>query len=129
MSQNTYEIEVTRTSVVKTGTRNNKPWTLYRLEDFRWTGTMPGFLRQNVPFTTFDALSGVVQVTVEPYEKNGTLENYSVKRVGPKARAATARNGGAPTGDLEARAAQLESEVASMREQFAAAIRAFGVEA
>lgn len=81
LSKGLYEIHVGRTSIEKTGTTpSGKSWTLYRLENWRWLGTQPAF-HANVPYKTFDALSGDVEVTVEPFEKNGHLQHYTVKRV------------------------------------------------
>jgi hypothetical protein len=86
----TTTITVQRTSVEKTGTSKDsgKAWTLYRLEDWRFEGARPAFLKNNVPFKTFDSLpvDSPVEVEIEEYQRNGGLQHYTVKLRGRRSR-------------------------------------------
>lgn len=98
-------IKVERLEVIKTGTRNNKPWTLYRVHASELDGTpISESLR------TFDALEGVVTVTWEPYMKDGQVVNYTLKREGKRT---TRPSGGQGSDDssLEKRVAKLEAQM------------------
>lgn len=118
MSDKHYTIEVMRTTVEKTGTRNGKPWTLYVLQDWRWVGSMPAFVKNNVPFKTFDALSGMVEVTVEVYPDPsvGSLKHYTVKKVRPGRPQNTPAPSSQAPADMEAELADLRDRVEALEQ-------------
>lgn len=105
-------IIVTRLEPLRTGTsKQGKPWVLYTVMATYMDGT---------PITetlrTFDTLVGTETVTCEAYVKNGSIEHYTLKRYDPSKPVKKApTNANAPaSGDVEARVAKLEQQVARL---------------
>jgi hypothetical protein len=101
----TREIHVLRVEIERTGTRNNKPWTLYRVFAEEMDGT---------PITdvlkTFDAMNGVVTVESEAYYKDNKIQSYTIKRVREKK----------PVGTETERINELQSRVEKLERQMRA---------
>lgn len=99
----TRTINVLRLEVLKTGRRNDKPWTLYKVHAEELDGTpIKDDLR------TFDSLeAGEVTVKAEAFVKDGQIENYTLKPISKRTR----RTGGEGTAELEARVAKLEKQM------------------
>lgn len=76
------EITVERLEVLRSGTnaRTGRPWTLFKViaRD-----------EQGQPIAdelcSFDPLTGTERVTFEPYERDGALEHYTLRRVRDRA--------------------------------------------
>jgi hypothetical protein len=116
MSGTTRKINVNRVEVEKTGTRGGRGWTLYRVYATELDGT---------PITdvlkTFDAVNGVVEVTFDPYVKDGKVENYTIKIVRDKARRQDTPSGGERSDNQ--RITELESRVTDLERKLNALIR------
>lgn len=101
----TREIHVLRVEVERTGTRNDKPWTLYRVFAEEMDGT---------PITdvlkTFDAMNGVVTVESEVFYKDGQIQSYTIKKVRPKK----------AVGNADERINELQSRVEKLERQMRA---------
>lgn len=118
----TYTINVARTSIEKSGVKRrtgqpDKPWTLYRLEDWRWVGPMPAFVHSNMPFKTFDALAGEVEVIVEEFkDRDGRVQHYTVKKVRPTRPNTTPAPSSQPPADVQAELADLRDRVEALEQ-------------
>jgi hypothetical protein len=119
------EIEIDRVEVLRTGSNDGHPWTLYRVYASENGGVpIPEELR------SFDALTGTVTVTAEAFVKDGAISHYTLKRVKTAAEIRERRrqardrvvgnvrpavDAAAPDGD---RVAQLEQRVALLEAKF-----------
>lgn len=97
-------IKVQRTEVVKTGTRGNKPWTLYRV-----VANDEHDRPINEELRSFDALSGTVRVTYEPYLEQGVHKHWTLKKV-----KAPQSNGSGDVADLCERVDRLERQMKAL---------------
>lgn len=106
-------ITVERLELEQAGSTGGKPWSRYVVH-----GT-DEFGQPLHDCKTFDNLpSGTVKVVFEPYMKDGVRQSWTLKPLIKKARGARPVGG-----DLEARVAQLESEVTSLRSKLDAILR------
>jgi hypothetical protein len=106
-------IVVQGTEVLRTGSGQKGPWTLYKVHATEQTGVP---IREEL--RTFDALPlGEIEVTAEARIVEDRIESYTLKptkRIRP----------GASGGNQEARIAQLESQVADLTRKYGAVVRA-----
>lgn len=102
----TRTILVTRLEVEKTGEKNGKPWTLYKVYATELDGTpIQDELR------TFDSLeAGEVTVKADAFVKDGQIQHYTLKAQGGRKRTRRA-GGGSDTEALEARIEKLEKQM------------------